>query len=177
MCCVYSSSVCSLGLSRLPASSWPPVACSLSVLSRGIILYFQYYPPKETSMFFSNLLDKEKTGEAQWLVCVQAADAPVCFFNAHFDHVQVTFTVCWHWLPRQAIHIFITEKKKKKMVLRLRRRWGDSKRGRQWQQLWRWLSLLIKWRRGKNAGNGLTFLGNPRAWSLSYCAKPICTRQ
>lgn len=37
--------------------------------------------------------------------------------------------------------------------------------------------LKEKVSQGRNAGNGLTFLGTPQALSLSYCAKPICSHR
>lgn len=72
---------------------------------------------KDLHVFLEPFRQRLDKGSAVSCECVHAADAPICFFCACFDHIKVTFTVCWHWLLCKAIHIFVgaisvTEKKK-----------------------------------------------------------------
>lgn len=153
-----------------PSQKWHPVltlsvsAQSVYSLSCFILVPLSFHPGRPHPFSF-NLLGKWKMvwgGRHSSLYVSMLLKPTVCFYNGCFDHMQVTFTVCWHWLLRQAVHISVCASAKRKKHKRKQRKCSYS------QQLQLWtgatlLSFLIN--RKKEEGGGLKEM-DLRFWEI-----------
>ena len=195
----------SLGGKRLPRTTWHMPQLPLATPSHFPCLYsitVRFPQPVPTvSLFlasclclFSLSLFSSMFSEGRQEAHVQATDAPVCFpppqclFWSHTGDIYCVLALAaattYSYSYRCNLQL---KKKKKKMVLFL----GGGGLATEMQKITNsednscgqqvagtsMLSRLIKRMSWKDTGDWLTFLGTPQAWSLSYCAKPICTRQ